>query len=124
MKLESGRASIVIRTGTPGTVVFEVMGSTGEVLAKSMPFPTICRLEAALASMGAAVDGTWRATCGPEGGTLLLVGRRRIPLHGTPSEAEVSLAIQVVAEARIIDLRPEGRRRQDLTGLRCDLSDG
>lgn len=121
---EAGETLVRIRSGKAGHVLFEVRGRAGEVLATSGPYPTICRLEAALASMCAAVGTAWRTTPSSSDETLLQIGRRRVSLQGPLTDGEVQLVIQAVAGARILDERPEARRRQDLTGLRCDFSHG
>ena len=121
---EAGETSVRIRSGNAGHTLFEVRGQAGEVLATSGPYPTICRLEAALASMCAAGGTAWRTIPSSSEETLLQVGRRRVSLQGTLTDGEVQVVIQAVAIARILDQRPEARRRQDLTSLRCDFSHG
>lgn len=121
---EEGETFVRIRSSNAGHVHFEVRGRAGEVLATSAPYPTICRLEAALATMRVAGGAAWRSTPSSSDETLLQVGRRRVSLQGTLTDDKVQLVIQAVAGARILDDRPEARRRQDLTGLRCDFSHG
>lgn len=122
MKSTAAKPSIGVRSGDGGMLSFEVKGACGEALATSAPCATIGRLESALATLGAAVSLEWKSTSGLAADAVLSVGRRRVPLSGSPSHAQIALAIEAAAVARIVDQRPEKRRRQDLSGLRCDLS--
>lgn len=113
--------AVVIRSGGEGTVGFEVRGPDGRSLATSAPFATICRLEAALATLAGAAAQDWKVATLPTG-SVVSVGRRKVQLREPLSQAEVATVINAAAVARIEDLRPANRRRQDLSGLRCDLS--
>lgn len=110
-------AAVVIRSGDEGAAGFEVRGPT------SAPFATNCRLEAALATLAGAAAKEWTVTTSPAG-SVVSVGRRKVKLREPMAQAEVAAVIRAAAGARIEDLRPASRRRQDLSGLRCDLSDG
>lgn len=114
-------AAVVVRSGDGGTVGFEVRGADGRTLATSAPFATICRLEAALATLAGASAEAWKVAAAP-GGSVVSVGRRKVQLREPLAQSEVAAVIDAAAVARIEDLRPANRRRQDLTGLRCDLS--
>lgn len=116
-------AAVVIRSGDEGAVGFEVRGPDGRALATSTPFATICRLEAALATLAGAAAKEWTVTTSPAG-SVVSVGRRKVKLREPMAQAQVAAVIRAAAGARIEDLRPASRRRQDLSGLRCDLSDG
>lgn len=114
-------AAVVIRSGDGGTVGFEVRDSDGRTLATSAPFATICRLEAALATLAGAAAEEWKVAASLTG-SVITVGRRKVHLREPLAQAEVATVIHAAAIARIEDLRPANRRRQDLSGLRCDLS--
>lgn len=114
-------AAVVIRSGDGGTVGFEVRSPDGRTLATSAPFATICRLEAALATLAGAAAEAWKVAASPRG-SVVSVGRRKVQLREPLAQDEVAAVIHATAIARIEDLRPANRRRQDLTGLRCDLS--
>lgn len=124
VRSEAEGSSITIRGGEGGALLFDVRDSAGAVLVTCGPFATICRLEAALAAMGAAAGLPWQSAHEHSEETVLRVGRRKIRLQGKLTESVVQLALQAVADGRIIDERPPARRRHDLTGRRCDLSDG
>jgi len=55
-------------------------------------------------------------------GAVVSVGRRKVQLYEPLGQKDVAAVINATAVARIEDLRPANRRRQDLSGLRCDLS--
>lgn len=114
-------ATVVIHSGDEGTLGFEVRGPDGRALATSTPFATICRLEAALATLAGAAAQEWKVTTLPTG-SVVSVGRRKVQLREPLAQAEVAAVIHAAAAARIEDRRPANRRRQDLSGLRCDLS--
>lgn len=116
-------AAVVIHSGDEGTVGFEVRDPDGRALATSAPFASICRLEAALATLAGAAAQEWKVATLPTC-SVVTVGRRKVQLREPLAQAEVAAVIHAAAVARIEDRRPANRRRQDLSGLRCDLSDG
>ena len=114
-------AAVVIHCGEEGTVGFEVRDLDGRALATSAPFATICRLEAALATLAGAAAQEWKVATSPTG-SVVGVDRRKVQLREPLAQAEVAADIHAAAVARIEDRRPANRRRQDLSGRRCDLS--
>jgi hypothetical protein len=104
-------------------VTFEVRANNSAVLATSVPFDSICRLEAALGTLSARTREDWRAV-ERDGKTTVIVGegRRGVRLDGRLTTDQVAAVVATVADATIVDERPANRRRQDLTGLCCDLS--
>ena len=112
---------VVVLNVEAGKVYFKIKCADGVSLATSAPFPTICRLEAALQTLASAAKQGWELSDGPSG-SLVKVGRRQVPLQEHLSLEAVSAVLQTVTAARIVDARPASRRRYDLSGLRCDLT--
>ena len=113
--------TVVILCIGDGAVGFVVRDTGGKALASSAPFATICRLESALSTLISASMHEWAVTT-HDMGSVVSVGRRRVPLREPRSRAEIAAAIAAAACARIVDQRPANRRRYDLTGMRCDMS--
>lgn len=112
---------VVVLNVEAGKLCFTIKSGNGTLLANSSPFPTICRLEAALQTLASAWVNDWKLSNGPSG-SLVKVGRRQVLLRGHLSLAGVSAVVQTATTARIVDERPASRRRYDLSGLRCDLT--
>ena len=112
---------VVVLNVEADKVCFVIKNAEGAPMATSIPFPTICRLEAALQALASAEVHDWRLVTGPAG-SLVKVGRRQVPLREQLVPEAISQLIQVVTTARILHERPASRRRYDLSGLRCDLA--
>jgi len=120
---ETTVATVRIRADGERHLSFEVLDDGGGTLATSWPFDSICRLEAALGTLSAALRESWHV--GAERAvTTVFVGqtRRRVRLRGNVSRDQVWRALAAVAVAKIVDDRPARSRRQDLTGLKHDFS--
>lgn len=117
------RTRVTIRLHPSKGLAFEVSALRGEVLARSDAFDSICRLEAALGTLhGAnaqslAVEATSTATTVTVGTT-----RRRVRFLGRLTRSQVEAVVAAVRDAVIVDERPAHRRRQDLSGMHCDLT--
>lgn len=118
--------TIRIRREAPRRLVFEVLASTGTLLARSAPFATICKLEAGLSVLTAAARGAETAVVVSSGSTTSLSpgGRRsRVVLEGELRPVQQRELLAGILEAAVVDDRRESERRADLSGPLCDLTD-
>lgn len=118
--------TIRIKKEAPRRLVFEVLTSTGTLLARSTPFATICKLEAGLSILTAAARGPETPVVVVAGTTTSVTpgGRRsRVVLEGELRSARQRQLLAGILEAAVLDDRPESERRADLSGPLCDLTD-
>lgn len=100
---------------------FDLQDDRGVVLLRSGPFSSICRLEAALGALHAATKPAWNVKSASRF-TAMSVGpaRRRIWLVGTVTTEQVDRPLALFRTLASGTDAPAGRRRQDLSGMRCD----
>ncbi len=117
--------TIRIKKDAPHGLVFEVASSSGTLLARSNPYISICKLEAALSVLTAAAKAAKAVSIDTDGHTTWVTpgGRKsRVALEGGLSDDRVTHLLMGVASATVIDDRPPEARRSDLSGRLCDLA--
>jgi hypothetical protein len=117
--------TIRIRKEAPRRLVFEVLASTGTLLARSTPFATICKLEAGLSVLTAAARAPETVVVSSGSTTSVSPGgrRSRVVLEGELRPGQQRELLSGILEAAVVDDRPESERRADLSGPLCDLTD-
>ncbi len=92
-------------------------------MATSKRFSSICKLEASLANLKHIAEEKSELKI-EHGGSFLDIkatsSRRIVRLQGKLDRPTLQQLMNHVVNARILDARPENRRRSDLTGLTCD----
>lgn len=120
------KQTIRIKKDAPHQLVFEVLDSTGALLARSTPFPSICKLEGGLAVLVAAARKAETAviTIDVSTTTVTPAGRRsRVRLEGALRPEHRRALFGGILEAVVVDDRPPHERRSDLSGPLCELTD-
>lgn len=116
--------TIRVKSGGSRRLYFEIGGNDGRPLATSVAFDTICRLEAALQRLQQAAQAPHRSVVRLDVHSVEVRGNRLGPLvrleGSIPDDAWRAL-LDDLPKAVVIDERPRGRRRTDLTGRLCDL---
>ena len=116
--------AIRIKKDAARRLVFEVLDGTGSLLARSAPYPSICKLEAGLAMLMAAAQESDRAVIdrGDSSTAIGPVGRRgRVHVQGNLSRGRIQKLLASVPKAVVRDERSAGERRYDLSGPLCHL---
>jgi hypothetical protein len=116
--------AIHIRSVGSSRLVYELRTSAGALVATSAEFPTICRLETGLAALLAASEAMDTVTIEREANLITLVpasGRGRVRLLGEVNETALRDALTGARSSSVVDDRPVGRRRTDLSGRLCDI---
>jgi hypothetical protein len=124
--LSRTKHTVRIKKEAPRRLVFEVLASTGTLLARSTPFATICKLEAGLSVLTAAARGPEAAVVVNSGSTTSVTpgGRRsRVVLEGELHPGRQRQLLAGILDATVVDDRPESERRADLSGPLCVLTD-
>ena len=88
------------------------------------PGDTICRLETGWATLTAAAQSAQSAVVERDARTTSLVPgarRSRVRFVGDLSDDEVRDLLSGAGTAKVVDERPAGQRRANLTGRLCDL---
>jgi hypothetical protein len=118
------RHTIRIKREAPGCLRFEVLGSTGTLLARSTPYASICKLEAGLSVLTALARESETVVIRFDGNTtsVIPVGRRsRVILEGELHPAQRRVLFAGIPDAVVVDERPQKDRRSDLSGPLCAL---
>jgi hypothetical protein len=114
--------TIHIKAARSGELAFEIRDSLGALIALSGGYRTICRLESALSTLQSITPGAYVAESGESQTKLGVTGsRKRVTFEGILPGPTVGTLLDRIAQARVVDERPVGRRRTDLTGRLCDL---
>jgi hypothetical protein len=117
--------TIRIKKHAPHGLIFDVLDPHGALLARSAPYSSICKLEAALDVLRVAAasaespsvefksDFTW----------LKPRGRRsRVALAGSLPSDHIAYLLIGLRSASVIDDRAPNERRADTSGQLCDLA--
>lgn len=116
---------VLIKKLAPRCLVFEVVDGAGKLLARSLPYTTICKLEAGLSVLSAAAESAHRtefADDEPTTWVMPAVGRRRVALEGRHGSDALVQLLQGIPQAELVDERPAAERRTDLSGQLCELT--
>jgi hypothetical protein len=109
-----------ISSPRPGAVCFTVEDSTGEGLLSAAAFPTICKLEEALARLCAVASSPVGERIWKLGSDSLAIsgpsGRLTLRLSQAPKAADIDAVLNGLPTAHVIDDRDPKRRRTDLSG--------
>lgn len=120
----SGQIVFRISTTDGGGVRFDVIDSRGRHLAISKAYASICSLETALSALNSMGRDQTEVDVRYGNGTTIVRGRsnrRTITFEGAMPLADVLSLLALTPTAKLVDHRPLGRRRTDLTGRMCDL---
>ena len=113
-----------IKRGGPRHLYFVVDRGTGHRIATSERFDTICKLESGLAVLVDAAQSPEAAVIERNAEVTSLgsaARRKRVRFQGHLDDTEVSELLGGAMTAALIDERPDGQRRMDLTGRLCEL---
>jgi hypothetical protein len=113
-----------IKKGGPRQLYFLVDRGADHQIATSETFDTICKLEAGLAVLleAAKSSGTVVVERDAELTSLGSDGRRlRVRFRGRLDDDGVRELLRGAMTATLIDERPNGQRRADLSGRLCEL---
>jgi len=112
-------STIRVRFDPADKLVFDIEVEAGQASIRSAQFRSICRLESALGllhrlSESSAAPGVFRKL---EATGLSEDGRRaQVTLQATLSAEQVAALLAQLNSARVVDERPETRRRSDVSG--------
>lgn len=107
----------------PRAPCFAVENCAGVLIATSVAFDTNCRLETGLATLTAAAQSAQSVVVERDARTTSLgpgARRSRVRFLGDLSDDEVRDLHSGAETAKVVDERPAGQRRGDLTGRLCD----
>jgi hypothetical protein len=113
-----------IKKGGPRQLYFLVEHGAGHQIATSETFATICKLEAGLAVLLEAAQSPESVVIEHDAEVTSLgsAGRRaRVRFRGRLTDDGISGLLRGAMTAALIDERPDGRRRADLSGPLCDF---
>lgn len=113
-----------IKTGGPRQLYFLVDRGADHRIATSETFDTICKLESGLAVVLEAAKFPESALIERDAEVTSLGSarrRKRVRFRGHLRDDEVRGLLRGAMPAALIDERPEGQRRGDLSGRFCEL---
>jgi hypothetical protein len=111
--------TIRIKKEATRRLVFEVLNSTGELMARSTSFDSICKREDGLSTLMAAARANEVVTINFDGTvtSLTAAGRKSRVLHEGELHRELaSVLLAGILDAVVADHRPTMGRRSDLGG--------
>ena len=110
---------ICIKSENSEALWYEIKSGSAECVLRSRNFKTICQIETALA-------GLWEIARYPEAASIVqssakteivsLLSRRRVSLSDQVCTADLKSVLHGIPQAKVLDERPNDRRRTDLTG--------
>jgi hypothetical protein len=105
-------------------LVLEVVSSSGALLARTTPYPTICKLEVGLSVLAEAAEAAGTVTF-DEDNQVTRVGprsrRTRIALEGRVEPSDVLQMLEGIPSSLVVDERSPSERRFELSGRLQDL---
>lgn len=113
-----------IKKGGPRQLYFLVDRGAGHRIATSETFDTICKLESGLAVLLKAAQSPESVVVERDAEVTSLgsAGRRmRVRFRGCLDDDGVRALLRGAMTATLIDERPNGQRRADLSGRLCEL---
>ena len=116
--------TIRIKRVGPRGLYFEVVRRSGESLATSEPFDTICRLESGLATlveMARSPDLVGVERNAARTSLSPATRRRQVGFAGCLADDAIRELLAGTEAATVIDERPVAQRRSNLSGPLCNL---
>jgi hypothetical protein len=118
--------TVRIKKNAPRCLYFEVASASGNLIVRSTPYTSICKLETGLAGLTATAATPESVVVNSDGSTTWIgttTRRSHVALEGLLSHGDVAELLAGLPSAIVVDARPSHERRADLTGPLCNLSD-